>query len=288
MNVLDIHSGPMKLESPGYSRPMKLKSPVYLRISGIFRPGPTKHKSCVYLRISGILRPGPTKHKSFVYLLTFVAYEVQISGIFGASDAQTTYVHLRIWGIFRARITCIFANHLDICKSHKYSGPKGARISSIFSNILIFLYHLEILNLLDNLESPGYWGSMKCKSTGYSGPMKCESYGYLQISWTFGGLRGVNLLDICESHEYSGPMKRKSPEYLWPMKHDLLDIWDLWRANLMDICKSPGHSWISWIFGAYEARISWIFGAYEERLSRIFAKLLDIHGLWSAGCAGPV
>ena len=79
--------------------------------------------------------------------------------------------------------------------------------------------------------------------------MKCESYGYLQISWTFGGLRGVNLLDICEYHGYSGPMKRKFPEYfgpmrrkspgylgpmkhkspgyLGPMKHDLLDIWGL-------------------------------------------------------------
>ena len=68
--------------------------------------------------------------------------------------------------------------------------------------------------------------------------MKCESYGYLQISWTFGGLRGANLPDICESRGYSGPMKRKSPEYLGPMKrkspgylgpmkHDLLDIWDL-------------------------------------------------------------
>ena len=79
---------------------------------------------------------------------------------------------------------------------------------------------------------------MKRKSPGYSGPMKCESYGYLQISWIFGGLRGVNLMDICESHgysgpmkckspEYFGPMKRKSPGYLGPMKHDLLDIWVL-------------------------------------------------------------
>ena len=102
------YSGPMKLESPGYSGPMKLESPGY--------SGPMKHKSPVYLRISGIFRPGPTKHKSFVYLLTFVAYEVQISGIFGASDAQTTciFANLRdIWG----------QNHLyiykspDICKS---------------------------------------------------------------------------------------------------------------------------------------------------------------------------
>ena len=62
---------------------------------------------------------------------------------------------MRISGIFGARITCIFANRLDICKSHIYLGPKGARIS------WIFLYHLEILNLLDNLESPGYSGSMK-------------------------------------------------------------------------------------------------------------------------------
>ena len=50
---------------------------------------------------------------------------------------------------------------LFICKSHIYSGPKGARNSW-------FLYHLEILNLLDNLECPGYSGSMNCKSTGYS------------------------------------------------------------------------------------------------------------------------
>ena len=122
-----------------------------------------------------------------------MAYEAQISGIFGASDSLTT---------------CIFANlrdirgqnHLYICKSHIYSGPKGARIS------WIFLYHLEILNLLDNLECPGYSGSMNCKSTGYSqliknkspgysGPMKFESYGSLQISLTFGGLR-LNLMDI--------------------------------------------------------------------------------------------
>ena len=64
-------------------------------------------------------------------------------------------VYLRISGIFGARITCIFANLLilanllDICKSHKYSGPKGAQISSIFSNIL------DILVSPGNLESPG-------------------------------------------------------------------------------------------------------------------------------------
>ena len=92
-------------------------------------------------------------------------------------------VYLRVSGIFGARITCIFANILDICKSHN-SGPKGEQIS------WIFLYHLEILNLLDNLECPGYSGSMNCKSTGYSqliknkspgysGPMKFESYGSL-------------------------------------------------------------------------------------------------------------
>ena len=63
-----------------------------------------------------------------------------------------------------------------------------------------------MLNLLDNLECPGYSGSMNCKSTGYSqliknkspgysGPMKFESYGSLQISLTFGGLR-LNLMDI--------------------------------------------------------------------------------------------
>ena len=114
-----------------------------------------------------------------------MAYEAQISGIFGASDSLTT---------------CIFANLRDICKSHINSGPKGARIS------WIFLYHLEILNLLDNLKCPGYSGSMNCKSTGYSqliknkspgysGPMEFESYGSLQISLTFGGLR-LNLMDI--------------------------------------------------------------------------------------------
>ena len=110
MNLLDIHErpgylGPMKHESPGYLGHMKCYSPYIRESPGYSGPmklespgysGPMKHKSRVYLRISGILRPGPTKHKSFVYLLTFVAYEVQISGIFGASDAQTTYVHLRI------------------------------------------------------------------------------------------------------------------------------------------------------------------------------------------------
>ena len=71
MNLLDIHECPGYLgnmqryspdisESPGYSGPMKRKSPGYLE--------PMKHKSPVYLRISGIFRPGPTKHKSFAYL----------------------------------------------------------------------------------------------------------------------------------------------------------------------------------------------------------------------------
>ena len=60
--------------------------------------------------------------------------------------------------------------------------------------------------MLDKLESPGYSGSMKCKSIGYSqlvkrkspgcsGPVKFKSYGSLQISLTFGGLR-LNLMDI--------------------------------------------------------------------------------------------
>ena len=35
-------------------------------------------------------------------------------------------VYLQISGIFGARITCTFANLMDICKSHIYSGPKGA------------------------------------------------------------------------------------------------------------------------------------------------------------------
>ena len=167
---------------------------------------------------------------------------------------------MQISGIFGARITCIFANLLDICKSHIYSGPKGARIS------WIFLYHLEILNLLDNLECPGYSGSMNCKSTGYSqliknkspvysGPMKFESYGSLQISLTFGGLR-LNLMDIPD---------------LWSA--NLLNIWGLWSANLLDI-------WAIW------STISLIFGTYEGRISWIFVNLLDIHE--SLGYLGPM
>ena len=168
-------------------------------------------------------------------------------------------VYLRVSGIFGARITCIFANLLDICKSHIYSGPKGARIS------WIFLYHLEILNLLDNLECPGYSGSMNCKSTGYSQlyiespgysePMKFESYGSLQISLTFGGLR-LNLMDIPD---------------LWSA--NLLNIWGLWSANLLDI-------WAIW------STISLIFGTYEGRISWIFVNLLDIHE--SLGYLGPM
>ena len=105
-------------------------------------------------------------------------------------------------------ITCILAHLLDICKSHRYSGPKGGPIS------------LTILNLLDNLKSPGY----------------------------------------------SGPMKHNSPGYF---------------ANLFNIHESTGYSWMSWIFGAYEARISWIFEAYEVLLSRHSVNLLDFQGLWS-------
>ena len=66
-------------------------------------------------------------------------------------------VYLQVSKKFGARVTCII-----ICKSHKYSGPKGAQISWIFLNLL------DILVSPGNLESPGYWGSMKCKSTGYS------------------------------------------------------------------------------------------------------------------------
>ena len=50
------YSGPMKLESPGYSEPMKHKSPVYLRISVIFRRGPTNYKTySVLLEILNLL-----------------------------------------------------------------------------------------------------------------------------------------------------------------------------------------------------------------------------------------
>ena len=97
---------------------------------------------------------------------------------------------------------------------------------------------------------------MKRKSPGYSGPMKCESYGYLQISWTFGSLRGVNLLDICESRGYSGPMKRKSPEYLGPMKHESPGYLGHMK------CDSPGYSLNSWIFGAYE--VLDVLGLYNK------------------------
>ena len=229
--------------------------------------------------------------KTFVYLWKFVAYEAQISGIFGASDSQTT---------------CIFANlrdirgqnHLYICKSPGYlqisyiQGLKENKSPGYSCITWKSWISWIISNLLDNLECPGYSRSMNCKLTGYSqliknkspgysGPMKFESYGSLQISLTFGGLR-LNLMDIPDL--WSANLLN-----IWGLwSANLLDIWDLWRANLMDICKSPGHSWISWIFGAYEAQIPWIFGAYEVRLSRMFAKLLDIQGLWSAGCSGPV
>ena len=118
MNLLDIHEcpgylGPMKHESPGYLGHMKCYSPDIRESPGY--SGPMKLESPGYL--------GPLTHKPPVYL--------------------------RISEIFGARITCIFANHLDICKSHKYSGPKGARISSIFSNLL------DILVSPGNLESPG-------------------------------------------------------------------------------------------------------------------------------------
>ena len=64
-----------------------------------------------------------------------------------------------------------------------------------------------MLNLLDNLECPGYSGSMNCKSTGcsqliknkspgYSGPMKFVSYGSLQIFFDIWGPK-------VESHGYS-------------------------------------------------------------------------------------
>ena len=105
-------------------------------------------------------------------------------------------------------ITCILAHLLDICKSHRYSGPKGGPVSLI------------ILNLLDNLKSP----------------------------------------------RYSGPMKHNLPGYF---------------ANLFNIHESTGYSWMSWKFGAYEARISWIFEAYEVLLSRHSVNLLHFQGLWS-------
>ena len=88
-------------------------------------------------------------------------YEAQISGIVGASDSQTIciFANLKEYSgpesSVYLQISCIFANLI-------YSGPKGAQISWIFLNLL------DILVSPGNLESPGYWGSMKCKSTEYS------------------------------------------------------------------------------------------------------------------------
>ena len=94
------------------------------------------------------------------------AYKAQIICIF----VNIWGANLRdIWGLWRTnhlyisksqgysglespvylQISWIFANLINICKSHKYSGPKGAQISSIFSNIL------DILVSPGNLESPG-------------------------------------------------------------------------------------------------------------------------------------
>ena len=95
---------------------------------------PMRRKSQGYL--------GPLTHKPPVYL--------RISGIFGA----------RIF--WYLQISWIFANLINIQGLKEHESPRYSRTS------WTFLYHLEILNLLDNLESPGYWGSMKCKSTGYS------------------------------------------------------------------------------------------------------------------------
>ena len=131
----------------------------------------------------------------------FGAYEARITCIFAnirdiqarAYKAQIICIFVNICGLWGANLSDILGlwctNHLYICESQGYSGPESPvylQIYWIFANLIniqglkehesprysriswIFSYHLEILNLLDNLESPGYWGSMKCKSTGYS------------------------------------------------------------------------------------------------------------------------
>ena len=123
--------------------------------------------TCIFANIRDI--------QARAYKAQIICIFVNICGLWGANLRD-------IWGLWRTnhlyisksqgysglespvylQISWIFANLINICKSHKYSGPKGAQISSIFSNIL------DILVSPGNLESPGYWGSMKCKSTGYS------------------------------------------------------------------------------------------------------------------------
>ena len=137
----------------------------------------------------------------------FEAFEALITCIFAnirdiqarAYKAQIICIFFNVCGLWGANLRDIWGlwrtNHLYICESQGYSGPESPvylqiswylQMSWIFANLIniqglkepesprysriswIFLYHLEILNLLDNLESPGYWGSMKCKSTGYS------------------------------------------------------------------------------------------------------------------------
>ena len=102
MKLLDIlgYFGPMKHKSHGYLGHMKCYSPDIRESPGY--SGPMKLESPGYSE--------PKKHKSPVYLRN--------SGILGTI------------------ITCILAHLLDICKSHRYSGHKGAQISKfLFSNL---------------------------------------------------------------------------------------------------------------------------------------------------------
>ena len=145
MSVSDIW-GLWSTKYPGYLENMEHKSPVYLRISEIFRPGPTKHK----LYICEHLWPMSRKSQRFLGLWrTNHLYICESQGYSGPESPVYLQIswHLHIsWYLqisWYTQISWIFPNLINIQGLKEQESPRYSRIS------WIFLYHLEILNLLD-------------------------------------------------------------------------------------------------------------------------------------------
>ena len=134
-------------KSQGHSGPMKLKSHVYSRISYLFRALEARIywiianllddcKSLGWLQISGMIANLLDIQGLWSTNLMYIFESPRRLGPIGRESQgylgpmkHKSPVYLRNSGILGAMITCILANLLDICKSHRYSGPKGAPIS---------------------------------------------------------------------------------------------------------------------------------------------------------------